>query len=253
MSAAEVPIGPPPTPTEPKISAPAALAGTFTSPGKTFERLAKAPTWWLPLVVALVTTLLAVLVVTPKMDVESSVRQQMEKQAEKRGGTVSDEQVQQAMAVSGKFAALTPVFATVFGAIAFFVTALVLWGMAQAFGGETRYAQVLAVWGHGQLPNIVSALLSIPVFLARPDASILQQEASTVFKTSIGSFLSLESPAALRAFLGSIDVFSIATVVLLVVGFRRLPGLTKGTGAAVPLVAWGIWIVLKTLWMAVFG
>ncbi len=250
MSAAEAPLGPPP---EPPISAGAALAGTFTHPARTFERLAKAPTWWLPFVISLAVALASVLVATPKMDVEKSVRQQMEKRAEKTGQTISEAQVQQGVAFSKKFAAFTPAFVVVVGGAVFFLIGLVLWGAAQAFGGETRYAQTLAVWAHGQLPNIVSAILAIPAFLARPDASITQQEAATVFKSSVGSFLPLDTNAAVRALASSVDVFTFATLALLVVGFRRLPGLKKATGAAVPLVCWGLWVVLKTVWMAVFG
>lgn len=250
MSAVEVPLGPPP---EPPISAGAALAGTFVAPASTFERLAKHPTWWLPLVISLVLTIVSVLVVTPKMDVERSVRQSMEKRAEKTGQAVSEAQVEQALAVSKKFAAFTPVFAAVAGAGAFFLVGLILWGAAQAFGGETRYGQTLAVWAHGQMPNLVAGLLAIPVFLSRPDASITQEEAGTVFKSSVGAFLSLETPAVVRTLASSIDVFSLASLALLVIGFQRLPGLKKGTGAAVPIVCWALWVAVKAAWMAVFG
>jgi hypothetical protein len=250
---ATVPAPLPETPAEAPVSAGGAIVGTFTEPGRTFSRLAKRPTWWLPLVISIVAAILSVVVATPKMDMEKSVRQQMEKQAEKRGGTVNDAQVEQALAVSKKFSALAPVFVVVVGTAAFFVIGLILWGFAQAMGGETKYGQVLAVWGHGQLPNVISGLLAIPVFLARPDASLTQEEASTVFKSSVGAFLPLETHAALRAFASSIDVFTFATLALLVIGFRRLPGLKAGTGAAVPIGAFVLWVVVKTLWMAVFG
>lgn len=252
-ASAPVPPAPAGAPAESPISPGAALAGTFGSPGPTFERLAKRPTWWLPFVIMLVATVVSVLVVTPKIDVEKSVRQSMEKRAEKTGQAVTEAQVTQAMAVSKKFSALTPVFVLVFGAAAFFVIGAILWGFAQAMGGETRYGQVLAVWAHGQLPNVVSGFLAIPVFLARPDASVTQEEAGTVFKSSVGAFLPLDAPAVLRALASSLDVFTLATLVLLVIGFRRLPGLTKGTGATVPLASWGLWVVVKTLWAAVFG
>jgi hypothetical protein len=53
--------------------------------------------------------------------------------------------------------------------------------------------------------------------------------------------------------LGSIDIFSLATLLLLVLGFRKLPGLSKGAATATPVVLWLVWVVGKTVWAAVFG
>ena len=47
-------------------------------------------------------------------------------------------------------------------AVVFFFAALVLWGSAKAMGAEARYTQLLAIWGHADLPNVVGALLAIP-------------------------------------------------------------------------------------------
>lgn len=248
---AEAPTAPQPAPAEPPISPVAALVGTVAAPVKTFARLAKNPTWWLPLVISLLVTGIAYRAIAPKIDVERTVREAMEKQAEKRGGTVSDADVARAMSFSEKFSRWWVIVAG--GAVFFFLIGLVYWGVVQAFGGETRFAQVLAVWSHAGIPGIVAGLLKIPVFLARPDASVTQKEAESVFMSSVGSFLPLDAPAALRALGSSLDIFTIACLALIVIGFQQLPGMKKGTGAAAALVPWALVVVVKTIWAAVFG
>ncbi|HQR47509.1 MAG TPA: YIP1 family protein [Thermoanaerobaculia bacterium] len=235
------------------LSPPAAILGTFSKPSETFGRLLAHPTWWLPLVLGVLATVGILLVTTPKIDMERTIREAMEKRAAKTGQTVSPELVtRQADAVKK----MQPVFlgvGLVVSVLAFFVVGLVLWGGARAMGADARYAQLLAIWAHASLPNLVAALVAIPVFATVADGSLSQAQAQSLVASNAGAFLAESAPAALRSLLGSLDVFSPATLFLLVPGFRKLPGLSKGAATATPIALWVIWVVGKTSWAAVFG
>lgn len=230
-----------------------AIIGTFSKPSETFGRLVARPTWWLPLVLGVLATAAILLVTTPKIDMERTIRETLEKRAEKTGQTVSSDVVARQVEWVKK---MQPVFlgvGLVVSVLAFFVLGLILWGAARAMGADALYAQLLAVWAHASLPNLVAALIAIPVFASVADASLSQTQAQSLVASNAGAFLPETSPAVLRSFLGSIDVFSLATLFLLILGFRKLPGLSKGAATATPIVLWIVWVVGKTAWVAVFG
>jgi len=235
------------------IGAVEAVVGTFTKPSDTFGRLVARPTWWLPFVLTVLATALSFWVVMPKIDMDRTVRESIEKRMEKSGRTVSPEVIQKQVEAARKMTPLYLGIGVVAASIFFFVIALVLWGGAKAMGAEARYAQLLAIWGHSGLPSLVGVLISIPIFLQLPDASLTQEGAQHVLKSNVGAFLDDSAPAALRALASSVDIFSIAVLCLLVLGFRKLPGLSKGAATWTPIVLWGLAVAIKVVWKAVMG
>jgi hypothetical protein len=235
------------------IGAVEAVVGTFTKPSDTFGRLVARPTWWLPFVLTILATAGSFWIVMPKIDMDRTVRESIEKRMEKSGRTVSPEVVQRQVEAAKKMTPLYLGIAVVAAVLFFFVIALVLWGAARAMGGDARYAQMLAIWGHSGLPSLVGVLVSIPIFLQLPDASLTQEGAQHVLKSNLGAFLDDSTPAALRALASSVDVFSIAVLILLVLGFRRLPGLSKGAATWTPIVLWIVAVAIKVAWKAVMG
>ncbi len=239
--------------TEAPISPVSAVVGTFSRPSETFRRLVARPTWWLPLALIVVSTAASWFAVAPKMDMDRTIRESIEKRAEKTGRTIPPEAVNRQVEMSTK---LMPVFfgVALAGSAAFlFLSALVFWGSAKAMGAEARYTQLLSIWGHAGLPNVLGALLAIPIFLQLPDTSLTQEGAAQVVKSNVGAFLDPSAPAPLRTLAGSLDVFSLAALFLLVLGFRRLPGLSRGAATATPIVLWLVYVIGKVAWRAVFG
>ena len=186
------------------------------------------PTWWLPLVLTLLATAGSFWIVMPKIDMDRTIRESIEKRMEKSGRTVSPEVIQRQVDAAKKMTPLYLGIGVVAAVAFFFVIALLLWGGAKAMGADARYAQLLAIWGHAGLPSLVGVLISIPIFLQLPDASLTQEGAQHVLKSNLGAFLDESTPAALRSLASSVDLFSIAVLCLLVLGFRKLPGLSKG-------------------------
>lgn len=248
----DVPNAAPAPAAEKPIGAVAAAVGAFASPDATFGRLVKAPTWWLPFVVALVVSGAFGAVLTSKVDIESTVRAAMEK---RMGHPPSEQQVEQAVSMQEKFTspAIYAGFGLVGASFGFFVVGLVLWGAARAFGGDVKYGQVLAAWAHAGLPNSVGAILSLPILAMAADGSIRQDAVGRFVKSNIGAFLSDEAPKALLALGSSIDVFSLWALALLVIAFRKFPGLSKGSATGIPVGLWAIYVLVKTAWAAVFG
>ncbi|HSB63710.1 MAG TPA: YIP1 family protein [Thermoanaerobaculia bacterium] len=238
---------------EAPISPVSAVVGTFSRPSETFRRLVARPTWWLPFALILVFAVGSWLVVTPKMDMDRTIRESIEKRAEKSGRTIPPEAVNRQVEMSKKMMPLFFGIAIAGSAVFFFLPALVLWGSAKAMGADARYQQLLAIWGHAGLPNLLGTLVAIPIFLQLPDTSLTQEGVAQVLKSNVGAFLDPSAPAPLLALAGSLDVFSLYALTLLVLGFRRLPGLSKGAATATPIVLWLVYVTGKVVWRAVFG
>jgi hypothetical protein len=236
-------------PAEPPISAVAALVGTFSSPSETFRRLVARPTWWLPFLLSLVLGTLTYVVATPKIDLEGTIRESIEKS----GRSVPAGTVEKQVAFMQKWSAVVTAGVVVVGSGAFFFVALILWGAAKMMGGDARYPQLLAIWAHAGLPSAIGSLVAIPLFLRLPDGSLTQTAAQRVLASNVGAFLDDSTPAALRTFGNSIDIFSFAVLFLLVLGFRRLPGLSRGAATAIPIVLWALLVAGKVAWRAVMG
>jgi hypothetical protein len=238
---------------EAPISPVSAVVGTFSRPSETFRRLVARPTWWLPFLLILASVAASWFIVAPKMDMDRTIRESIEKRAEKSGRTIPPEAINRQVEASRK---MMPVFfgiAMAGTAVFFFFPALVYWGSAKAMGADARYKQLLAVWGHAGLPNLLGTLVAIPIFLQLPDGSLTQEGISQVVMSNVGAFLDPSAPAPLRALAGSLDVFSLYALFLLVLGFRRLPGLSKGAATATPIVLWLVYVTGKVVWRAVFG
>lgn len=237
----------------PGIGAVEAVVGIFTKPSETFGRLVARPTWWLPFVLTVLATAGSFWIVMPKIDMDRTIRESIEKRMEKSGRTASPEVIQRQVEGAKKMTPLYLGIGVAASAVFFFVVSLVLWGGAKAMGADARYAQLLAIWGHSGLASLVGVLVSIPIFLQLPDASLTQEQAQHVLKSNLGAFLDESTPAALRSLASSVDLFSIAVLFLLVLGFRRLPGLSKGAATWTPIVLWGLAVALKVAWKAVMG
>jgi hypothetical protein len=233
----------------PAIGAVEAIVGTLTQPSATFGRLVARPTWWLPFLLSLVIGVLTYAVALPKIDLEGTIRESIEKS----GRSVPAGTVERQAAFMHKWSAAFTAGVAVIGAGAFFVIALVLWGGARAMGGDVRYSQMMAIWAHSGLPSVIGSLFAIPLFLRLPDGSLTQSAAEKVLVSNVGAFLDDGAPAALRTLGASLDIFSFAVLLLLVLGFRRIPGLSRGAATAIPIVLWVVVVAAKVAWKAVMG
>jgi hypothetical protein len=223
----------PTAPIPPPIAPGAAVAGIFTSPGATFCRLLRRPTWWLPFVLYAAIAIGTSFLLAPKVDWDRSAQEALAQQAEKTGRAVPPEAVPR---VAGFMKLTMTAGAPAFVAFLVFAMPLVLWGAARAFGGEVGYAQTLSLWIHANLPNVVKGLVSIPVVLSLAGGSLSLKGVGTVLKSNVASFLPEGSSQALQTLGSFLDVFTLWSLVLVVIAFRRIPGLPKGAAGAIPVV-----------------
>lgn len=218
------------------------VIGVVTAPIATFQKIAARPSWLLPAILTLVATMAMTAVMMPKLDLETAMR----KQLAEAGGNLSSEQIDSQVAIGMKVGkAMAWVGPVVMTPVAFGLMALIFWGTATMVGGRLRFIDSLAVVSHAWVPQVVAALLSIPVILSKTTIDPEEARGGSFLASHLGVLIDqAESPVGF-AVLSSLDVFSFWTLALLGIGLAAVGKLSRGSAAIAVGIPWVVWIVGK--------
>ncbi len=231
-----------------EVSAVGRIPGALFSPGKTFESIARRPTWLLPLLLWIVVSLVVTNLVLPKVDYDRLIRASIEK----RGQSVSEERIQNAVESQKKIApVLYNAFATVSPALVSLLVAVIFWGSFKAFGWDSSFRQAFGVTTHSFLPGILASILLIPVISSRE--AVDPRGLGDLLRSNLGFLVERDSSKVLHSLLQSLDIFSIWSLFLLVLGFAVAAKVSRKKSAAVIVTLWLLYVLGKAGVSALFG
>jgi hypothetical protein len=212
----------------------------FTSPGDVFADIKVRPAWVLCLVAMVVLGIALQLVVAPHIDTEATLRARLGDRAD----GMSDQQIEDMVEQGERFARFAPIIGVVVSPVAWALMAAVFFLMLKIVGSDADYQRVFSSTLHAYWPpTLVQAVLTA-LLIQRVDA-LPQQELATVVKSHLGALLANDAPAWLASAASTISVFNVWTVILLVIGFAIVGGISRGKAAVAALVPWGVWLVAK--------
>jgi hypothetical protein len=239
------PISADPAASTATMSAPARLVGALTSPGRTFRDIAARPTWGLALIVLVVVTAASSLLLMQSID-RDQFRQQMREQIEAQGQAPTEE----SLAMAEKFGIGCWAGAALGGSmVVYFLLAGLLMGF-NLLGGRLDYRTSLSVTLHGMMPFALLSLLSIPVVIGRGSVTLEELQSGTLLPSNLAAFAPEDAGRRLLALLSSIDLFSLWTLVLFVLGYHLAAKVSKGLAAAVIV---GLWVLLVGIKVGLVG
>ena len=248
---------PPAAPAAPEVSAFGALGGILTRPGATFAALIRRPTWWLPLVAGMLLAALFTVVMTDKVDVDAAMRRAIEKKMERSGQTMPKERMEEAIdrgvEMQRKMATYAPTLGAVASAFVFFLFGLVLAGAGAAFGAEAKLPAYLAIYAYAEVPLLLRSAVAVARLFGAADSSLVYDDLARLGTVGPALLLPKTASGVAVAAASAFDLFLLATVALLVVAFRRLPGLSRSAATAVPIALWGVYLFVRIGWAALFG
>jgi hypothetical protein len=226
------------------------LLGVLVAPGRTFRSIAGRPTWWAPLLAILLATACIGLIAAPRTDYEDIIRQQLARS----GRDIPQEQLDRQIKVMEKMR--TPLMAaqSVVLPLSLCVLTLFPWAAFKLLGSDLSYGKGLSVTLYSFMPQVVSALLSIPVILSRPSLGYEDIRTGSFLKANLAALIGNEEMShALYALLASLDVFSLWTWALLALGYREAARVSPAKAVTTMLVFWVLFVSLKMGWAAAFG
>lgn len=234
------------------------IVSVLTSPTKTFEAIRERPTWVVALLVVLVTVAIPWLLMADRIDMDAQ-RTLMAEQLENRGirGAEAEQQLEMMERFSsGPLRYLNAAVIPVIVAFVLLLTTLFYWGSARFVGGsEVGFGGVWSTVLHATVPAaVLKSVLSIPVILSRDSFDPRAVQEAAGFLPSNLAFLAPEEASVwLTVILQRLDLFSIWTLILLVIGLAIVARISKGLAAGLVVTAWIVGTLVTGLFAMIGG
>jgi len=217
------------------------LSGVFFEPGKVFADVSERPRWIAPILVSILIGLALVYAISTHIGWEQTIRQTFA--SNPRTADLPADQREKMIATGSKVASIIGWVGALLGApLSVLIIAGVLTGLFNGLlGTELKFAQTFAVTAYALLVRaILAALMILLVYLKPPEDFNIQ-----VSPFSPAAYMNrLETPKWLMSLAGSLDLFTIWSIILLAIGFsvaaKKLSFAKSLTAIAIP---WLIWVV----------
>jgi hypothetical protein len=239
-----------PAPLAPDAASDSALArlpGVLFSPVRTFESIARRPTWLAPLVLWTAMSVGVTAALLPKIDYDQLTRQAMQS----KGQTVPEDRMASIVEQQKRFGGIFGwVIGAVSPAVVSLLVAVVLWGAFKAFGWDTRFSQAFGVTTHAFLPGVLKAAFLL--FLITRQETVNPQALGDLLSSNLGFLVPRDSSKPLHSLLQSLDIFSLWSLCLFVVGFAAAAKVKRGAAAGVIVTLWLLAVAIGVGWNMIF-
>jgi len=241
-------------------------AGRFSamlfSPTEAFTDINRKPTWLVPLIISILIGIGTSMTVTAilKPDYDRLTREAIKKSDIQNNRTTPPENVATAVAISKAVAKYLPILIAVVTPIFYLALAGIFALGLMLMQAKTTFRKILSVvtWSYA-VTGVVGAIVVVAVLLIQDKERLSQispDNMANIIPTNLAFFLPSDISPAMKAFAGSLDIFTIWCLILLSIGFAVISGArkisTKKTGVLV-FGLWFIWILIKVGWAAAFG
>jgi hypothetical protein len=215
------------------------IAAVLASPARGFDRVAGSRRFLSALFLATAVALVFAAVAAPRLDYAKAAAAQLEKVP----GDMTPHQREEALEQAAKIGKVSIWAGAAVGpAIAMLVTGLMLWLALKVAGAAPTLKASVAVAAHGLLPHFLSPVLLLPALVAR--APVDPMAMPQLFPSSFAYFLSARASQVQVALAGSVDVFSIWSLVLLILGMAQVSGASRRRAAITVAVLWFAYVAL---------
>jgi hypothetical protein len=209
----------------PKINTFKRLTGVITNPVATFEDIRKRPDYLAPILLMLLTSIIAASIITP-IALDTTFKELSEKTPE----------------AADRINAMRPV-GYIMGIIGAVVTPLVIWLVMTALihvfagfaGGEGEFKPLLSVLGYAGIPGYLKAIvMTIVVFLTENPRPKLGLDILFRPEDTVGKIINVV--------LSNIEILNLWYIALLIIGIS----VAKQMSRKQAVIPWAIWWVIIT-------
>ena len=127
---------------------------------------------------------------------------------------------------------------------------VILWLMMRHSRSDPAYHSMFSVVTYTSAVGIIALLVTLAITFANPESASIPME--KLVKSSVGNWVTLGIPI-LDSLLKSLDVFTLWNLTVLTIGFRWATRLSTGVTAMITFLPWGVYVLIKLAWAAVFG
>jgi Yip1 domain len=235
------------------MSEPARVTGVLFDPAKTFEDIARRPTFVLPLLLTMIMALVFVTLIGQRVGWDRVVRQQVE--SSPSAAQLPPEQREARIQMGAKVAPMFGYgFILVGLPIGYAIWAGILLGITKGImAAPLTFKQVFSAIWWASIPGIIFSTLAIVVLYLKPPEDFNMNN-PLVFNP--GAMMDPATPYKfLYSLATSLDLFFIWTLVLIGLGLKGASGRKLSTGGAMAavFVPWLVWIFAKASLAGIFS
>ncbi|MGO9603221.1 MAG: YIP1 family protein [Candidatus Binataceae bacterium] len=227
------------------------IFGVLFDPKGTFQSIVRRPTWLAPILVLTVISLGMNSMLAIRVDWRAYLENQLERTG--RLDRIPKEQRQQTLTAAAIAQKYTMYFRGATGDIvlALFASAIYLGLFNLLVGAELKFKTVLSIVSYTMMPTALKEILGIVILFFKVPGTV---NPINFIASSVGAFLSNDSPTWLLTLGVTIDVFAYWTMILAVIGLHAAnPKKIKiGTAAAVVIGLYLFFVALAVGLTAVF-
>jgi hypothetical protein len=221
------------------------LTGVLFEPKKTFEDIAKRPTFWVPLILITLLGIVATYLISSHIGWETIIRQQTQQsaRAQRQMEQMSPEQRANMEAIQMKFAPIAGYGIAILGRpFGFLIAAAILLGIVRGImSAPIRFKQIWSILWFAAVPAVLQTILMcVVMFLKKPEEFNLQNPLA--FNPAAFMDPTTSSKFAYSV-AHSFDLFTIWTLLLIAVGLAAAGGKKISFGGALAAVV-APWLVL---------
>ena len=233
------------------LSEPQRLIDTFIAPSKTFTDLRRSAMWWAPFIIIAIIGFLFVYTIDQKIGFQKVVDNQLQMQpkaAERIESLPADQRAQairRQVAVTKFISYAVPAMALIIYSI---FAGVIFACIKFAANADVQFKTVFALIVYTRLPELLRAILASISILA--GVNVDSFDIQNPLATNGAYFMDPSGSPILRALLGSFDIITIWTLVLVAIGIPCIaPKVKRGTAFAI-VFGWFIFTVLLKLGLA---
>ncbi len=231
---------PPPIPpvAEPKPNSLQRIFGVLSAPVPTFESIARRPDWVVPLLILMVISLAAGVIIAQRVDFTALAREAIETnpQTAKIPAERLDTMVRFSAATMKVFAFASPLVSI----LVLMIVAAILMFAFRMFGGQGTFRQAFSVTIYAWYPLLIKSILAVIVILNKTAISIFDLQNPIL--SNLGFLFDPKTQPVQFALGSSLDLFTIWSLVLMIIGFAAISRLPRARAATIVVV---LWLVVK--------
>jgi hypothetical protein len=215
--------------------------GVLFNPIETLTSIARQPDVLAPLVIFMLLSVFGGFAVAQRVDFATSMREQLEKSGRLPPERL-DKQVKISVAMAKGFAYASPLLAL----IVFAIVAAIMMLAYRLMGGEGEFKHYFSVTLYAWVPQMIKSVLTTIILFARGQ-TVAPEGLETVVRSSPAFLVDIHTRRVLFTLLSSLDLFTIWSAVLMIIGFALVAKMSKGKSTAIFLTVWIFWTGLKLI------
>jgi hypothetical protein len=225
------------------------MIGVLFSPNETFADIARRPNILLPLIILFVISVVSTVLVIPRIDFETGMRDQLANSGKLNGMSTEEADRVIRIGTAGVKIFIYSLPLIMLGVWALFAGVLLI--SFKLFGGEGTFKQAYSVMLYAWVPMLIKGIVGMCIVLAK--GTVGMEEMADLVRSNPGFLVGMKTNPGLFSLLSSFDVFSIWMVILLIIGFSFVARVSKAKSAVIVITLWAVWTLGATGFAAIGG